>query len=75
MTRRTVVSALWFAWVYVAGEVVWSIAATPRLLNVLLALSVATFVFADPFRLFHPVGQERPSSVAVPRSAEAFVAR
>ena len=68
MARRTIVSALWFASVYLAGEVVWSVADTPRALNVILAVGAAAFVFVDPFRLFHP-HLERVVAPAAPIAA------
>ena len=67
MARRTVVSALWFSSIYLAGEVIWSVAATPRALNLALALGAAAFVFVDPFRLFHPRA-EREVAPALPPS-------
>lgn len=64
MARRTLVSALWFASVFLACEVVWSIAATPRFLNSILALSVAAFVFVDPLRQFHS-GTQRATATPI----------
>lgn len=68
MARRTVVSALWFASIYLAGEVIWSVAATPRALNVILALGAAAVVFVDPFRLFHP----RPERAVEPAASPSL---
>ena len=74
MTRRTLVSALWFASVYLTGEVIWSIAATPRALNLILGLAVAAIVFADPLRLFHPAGERTtessPTAIALTRDPQ-----
>ena len=64
MARRTIVSALWFASVYLAGEVIWSVAATPRSLNLIIAVGAAAFVFVDPFRLFHPRSERAVASVS-----------
>jgi hypothetical protein len=69
MARRTIVSALWFASIYLTGEVIWSVAATPRALNVILALGAAAFVFADPSRLFHPRPERAVAPVAPPALA------
>jgi hypothetical protein len=73
MARRTLVSALWFAWIYLTGEVIWSIAATPRWLHAGLALGVALFVFADPLRQFHPHTQRANANAdgaALPHEAQ-----
>jgi hypothetical protein len=61
MARRSLIAALWFASTYVAGEVIWSVAATPRALNVLVALGAAAFMFLDPLSLVHPQAN-RPSA-------------
>ena len=65
MARRTLVSALWFASVFLAGEVVWSIAATPRILNSIVALSMAAFIFVDPLGQLHPREQRENATPVV----------
>jgi hypothetical protein len=66
MARRTIVTSLWFASIYLAGEVIWSVAGTPRALNAILAVAAATFVFVDPFRVFHPRSEREIAPAAPP---------
>jgi hypothetical protein len=54
MLRRTAVATLWFASVFLAHELAWSIAGSPRPLGVILGLIAATIVWIDPLKVFHP---------------------
>ena len=54
MLRRTTVATLWFVSIFVAHELAWSIAGSPRPLGVILGLIAATIVWIDPLKQFHP---------------------
>jgi hypothetical protein len=45
---------LWFVSIFVAHELAWSIAGSPRPLGVILGLVAATIVWIDPLKQFHP---------------------
>jgi hypothetical protein len=69
MSKRAVVSVLWFAAVWVSYEVIWSVTGVPRLIGPVVAAAVAGFVGADPMRLFHAVpDRTRSTSVATSRT-------
>jgi uncharacterized membrane protein AbrB (regulator of aidB expression) len=57
MLRRTTVASLWFVSIFVAHELAWSIAGSPRPLGLILGLIAATIVWIDPLRVFHPRSQ------------------
>ena len=69
MSKRAVVSVLWFAAIWVGYEVVWSVTGAPRLVGPIVASVVAVFVGVDPMRLFHaaPDG-DRPTSAPMSRT-------
>jgi hypothetical protein len=54
MLRRTVVATLWFVSIFVAHELAWSIAGSPRQLGLILGVIAAAFIWIDPLRQFHP---------------------
>ena len=75
MFRRIVVSILWFLSISMASEVVWSVAATPRVLGPILGIAAAAFMFADPLRVFHPApGADRVATRPAPLAPEGSLA-
>lgn len=57
MLRRTVVAMLWFVSIFIAHELAWSIAGSPRPMGVILGLIAATIIWIDPLKQFHPRSQ------------------
>jgi hypothetical protein len=66
MSKRAVVSVFWFAAIWFAYEVVWSVTGVPRGIGPIVAAAVAGVVAVDPMRLFHTApdgfGSERVST-------------
>jgi hypothetical protein len=54
MMKRTASALAWFAAVWVAYEIVWSLTDAPRLVGPIAAFVVAAFVVLDPAHLFWP---------------------
>jgi hypothetical protein len=48
MSKRVLGSLLWFMAMWIAYEIVWSIAGVPRLYGPIIAASVSSFVAIDP---------------------------
>jgi hypothetical protein len=71
MTRRTLVAAMWFGAFALAGEVLWSIGATPRPLGLVVAAAIAGFVWLDPIQQLHPRPAQRADIGPAPRPGEA----
>jgi hypothetical protein len=63
MPKRVVASLLWYAAVWVAYEIVWSLTGIPRAFGPIIATAVSAFVAVDPAGLFWPKIATTPRSV------------
>jgi hypothetical protein len=54
MSKRAVVALAWFAAIWVAYEVLWSVTGVPRVIGPILAAAVSGVVTVDPLGLFWP---------------------
>ena len=70
MFKRALAAFLWFAMVWVAYEIVWSLTDVPRIAGPVIAFTVAALVTLDPLALFWPraASTDDASSRAIARS-------
>ena len=54
MLKRTASAFAWFAAVWFAYEIAWSLTGVPRLAGPVFAFAIAAFIAVDPAHLFWP---------------------
>lgn len=69
MLKRTASALAWFAAVWVAYEIIWSLSGVPRIIGPIAALAVAALIALDPAALLwaRSARTDEPNPAAIGR--------